>query len=224
MQRGSVCSIGAMAVVLATFMILCSSGGSAQEQTAGKKLYYAVKPLQGGDLNAIQAQSDAGTGLTMFSYKVKSTRTGSIGNSYSGMMVGNSPITTNGTTTTTVYVVPLILKIGGLTFSPTVADSACLAGKVPLTVLKNSPMVVASHDFKVNGVDVGKAQYSDAFQRANFWMKVAANGGTYHNKLVFKFLPAVTVTPGSTHSALLSVTAGCTGVYGGIEITGSTAL
>jgi len=218
MQRSSVCKIGAMAAVLSAFMILCSSGGAAQEQAAGKKLYYAVKPLQGADLNAIQAQPDAGTGLTMFTYKVKSTRTGSVGKSYSGMMVGQSPITTNGTTTTTVYVVPLILKIGGHTFSPTAADSACLAGKVPLTVLKNSPMVVASHDFKVNGVDVGKAQYSDAFQRANFWMKVAANGGTYHNKLAFKFLPAVTVTPGSTHSALLSVTAGCTGLYGGIEV------
>jgi hypothetical protein len=207
-----------MAAVLAAFMILCIPGGAAQEQTASKNLYYWVKPLQGADLNAIQAQSDAGTGLTMFKYNVKSTRTGSMGKSYSGMMVGNSPITTNGTTTTTVYVVPLILKIGGHTFSPTAADSACLAGKVPLTVLKNSPMVVATHDFKVNGVDVGKAQYGDAFQRANFWMDVSANGGTYHNTLVFKFLPAMTVTPGSTHSTLFSVTGGCTGLYGGIEI------
>jgi hypothetical protein len=154
----------------------------------------------------------------MWPYTIKSTRTGSVGQTFNGVMVGKSPITTNGTTTTTVYVVPLIFKIGGLTFDPTVADSSCLAGKVPLTLLKKSPMVVATHDFKVNGIDVGPAQYSDAFQRANFWKDVAANGGTYHNKLAYKYLPAITVTPGAANSALFSVSGGCIANYGGVEI------
>jgi hypothetical protein len=189
----------------------------AREAIAGHPLMYAVKPLQNGDMDEILNQSEASTGLKMWTYNVKSTRTGSKGQSYTGVMVGNSPITNKATTTTTVYVVPIIAKIAGHTFNPTVADSACLAGKVPLTVLKNSPMVVATHDFKINGIDVGEAQYSDAFQRANFWKDVSKNGGTYHNALDYKFLPAVTLAPGTAHSALLSVS-GCITEYGGIEI------
>jgi hypothetical protein len=191
---------------------------AGQEDISGHPLVFAVKPLQGGNAQAILDDSAAGKGLTMWPYTIKSTRSGSAGKTFKGVMVGNSPITTKATTTTTVYVVPLIFKIGGLTFDPTVADASCMAGKVPLTVLKNSPMVVGTHDFKINGIDVGKAQYSDAFQRASFWKDVSANGGTYHNKLAYKFLPAVTITPGSANSALFTVTGGCIANYGGVEI------
>jgi hypothetical protein len=191
----------------------------AQDEINGRPLIFSVKPLEGADLNQIQSDSDAGTGLKVWTYNVTSTRTGSKGKKFSGVMVGNSPITTNGTTTTTVYVVPIIFDIGGDTFDPTVPDTACLGGKVPLTVLKNSPMVVATHDFKVNGVDEGKTQYSDAFQRANFSKDVVAMGGTYHNKLAYKFLSAITISPGSSHSALFSVSGTpCRSTYGGVEI------
>lgn len=188
-----------------------------QDEITNHPLVFAVKPLVGGNPALIREQSASGAGLKMWGYTIKSTRTGSIGKTFNGVMVGNSPLSTNGTTTTTVYVVPVIFKIGGNTFSPTVPDNNCLAGKVPLTVLKNSPMVVSTHDFKVNGIDVGQTQYSDAFQRASFWTKVAANGGTYHNKLQYKFLPAITITPGAAHSTLFSI-AGCIASYGGVEI------
>lgn len=196
-----------------------ASAQEAQEEINTHPLMFAVKPLQNGSMDEIMAQSAASTGLKMWTYTIKSTRAGSKGQSFKGVMVGQSPITNKGTTTTNVYVVPLILKIGGQTFNPTVADSACLAGKVPLTVLKQSPMIVATHDFKINGIDVGKGQYSDAFQRANFWKNVSANGGTYHNNLAYKYLPAVTVTPGA-NSTLLTVTlsGACRTTYGGIEI------
>jgi|HubBroStandDraft_6_1064221.scaffolds.fasta_scaffold04198_6 hypothetical protein len=189
----------------------------AQPEIKGHPLMFAVKPLKNANMDEIMAASEASTGLKMWTYSIKSTRTGSKGQSFKGVMVGNSPITNKGTTTTTVYVVPLIIKIGSQTFNPTVADSACMAGKVPLTVLKQSPMIVATHDFKINGVDVGKSQYSDAFQRASFWKDVSANGGTYHNSLAYKFLPAVTVKPGTANSVLFSISS-CISNYGGIEI------
>ena len=78
-------------------------------------------------------------------------------------------------------------------------------------------MVLAYNDFKINGVDVGVTQYSDAFQRANFWKDVSAMGGTYHNKLKYKFLPAMTLTPDNTQSVIYS-TSGCTSVYGGVDV------
>jgi hypothetical protein len=194
-----------------------ASAQEAQEEINTHPLMFAVKPLQNGNMDEIMAQSAASTGLKMWTYTIKSTRAGSKGQSFKGVMVGQSPITNKGTTTTNVYVVPLIVKIAGHTFNPTVADSACLAGKVPLTVLKQSPMIVATHDFKINGIDVGKGQYSDAFQRANFWKNVSANGGTYHNNLAYKYLPAVTISPGTANSTLYPITS-CITEYGGIEI------
>ena len=205
------------AAICATVLFASAPRAVGQEDITGHKLYFGVKPLPSADMKAFQQAPAAG--LKMWSYKATSTRVGSKGKKFTGVMVGNSPITTNGTTETTVYVVPLIFKIGGQTFNPTTADSACLGGKVPLTVLKQSPMIVATHDFKVNGVDVGKAQYSDAFQRANFWTYVKAKGGTYHNALAYKFLPAITISPGTSHSVLFGVKGSpCRTTYGGIEI------
>jgi len=217
------CKSGTVKIALAAFcaviFIASLPGAAAQDDIVGKKLYFGVKPLKNMNAAEIEAASDAGTGLTMFKYNATSSRTGSKGQKFSGFMVGHNPNTTNGTTTTTVYVVPLIMKIGGKTFNPTVADAACLGGKVPTTVLKNSPMVLATHDFKVNGVDVGATQYSDAFRRGEFWKSVSANGGTYHNKLNYVFLAAITVTPGSANSVLYSVTGTpCRATYGGVEV------
>jgi hypothetical protein len=66
---------------------------------------------------------------------------------------------------------------------------------------------------------MGTVQYSDAFQRASFWTKVSANGGTYHNQLNYVFLPAISVTPGSAHSVLFSISGSpCRASYGGVEI------
>jgi len=206
------------AAVCALVLIAHLPSAFGQEDIRGKKLYFGVKPLVGANLAKIGEDSVAGTGLKMWSYSIKSTRTGpDKGKNFTGMMVGNSPLSTNGTTTTTVYVVPLVVHIAGNTFSPTVADNRCLGGRVPLNVLKQSPMV-ESHAFTLNGVNVGNTQYPDAFQRANFWKRVAAHGGTYHNKLHYVTLPAVSITPGSAHSVLFSVTGGCRATYGGVEI------
>jgi hypothetical protein len=158
---------------------------SVHGQDASKpnlKPYFAVRPLQNPDFNAIKTQSDAGTGLQVFTYHATSTRQGSQGQKFTGMMVGRSPFTNKATTTITMQIVPVIVDIGNDVFDPTVPDNNCAAGKVPLTLLQQSPMVLPTN-FKLNGVNVGKEQYSDAFQRANFWKPIKKNGGTYHTKL-----------------------------------------
>jgi hypothetical protein len=220
-NTGRTLKISIFVAICGAILIACDPTVFGQDDIQGRKLFFGVKPLVGDakDLATIREQSNAGTGLKMWGYSVKSTRTGpNKGKTFTGVMVGNSPLTTNGTTTTTVYVVPIVLHIGGVTFSPTAADASCLGGKVPLTVLKQSPMVLP-HSFTLNGVSMGTVQYSDAFQRANFWTKVLANGGTYHNKLNYVFLPAISVTPGSSHSVLFSISGSpCRASYGGVEI------
>ena len=109
---------------------------AGQDDVSERKLSVGVKPLEGGDMDTILQQSNTpGTGLKVWSYNIKSTRSGSKGTKYTGVMVGNSPITTKGTTTTTVYVVPLIVQIGSYTFDPTVADSSCNGGLKPTTTV-----------------------------------------------------------------------------------------
>jgi hypothetical protein len=206
----------ACASLSAAMLIPSVPSASAQDEISERKLNFGVKPLPDADMEALKVLPPKAS-LKTWTYSITSTRAGSKGNIYKGTMVGNSPITTNGTTTTTVYVVPLVVTIGTHTFDPTAADSSCLAGFKPLDLLKLSPMVLAYNDFKINGVDVGVTQYSDAFQRASFWKDVKAKGGTYHNKLNYKFLPAMAYNPPSSDATLYSVS-GCTSVYGGIEV------
>src|ERR1700679_2031052 len=93
----------------------------AQDDSVGRKLYFLEKPLAGADLDLIQQQSEAGTGLKLWTYHATSTRSGSNGQKFTGVMVGASPLTTSGTTTTTMQIVPVIMKIAGDTFNPTIA-------------------------------------------------------------------------------------------------------
>jgi hypothetical protein len=66
----------------------------------------------------------------------------------------------------------------------------------------------------MNGVNVGKTSYTDAFQRASFWTPIKKNGGTYHNKLKLVTLKPVKINLGS-HSAILTSTCG---PLGGVDI------
>src|ERR1700678_2091662 len=132
----------------------------AQDESVGRNLYFMGRPLVGADLDLIQKQSDEGTGLKLWTYHATSTRSGSNGQKFTGVMVGASPLTTSGTTTTTMQIVPVIMKIAGDTFNPTIA-SPCASGRVPLAMLQKSPIVLPTN-FTMNGVNVGKDQYIDA--------------------------------------------------------------
>jgi hypothetical protein len=60
-------------------------------------------------------------------------------------------------------------------------------------------------DFKMGSVDVGTAQYVDAYQRANFWSRVSVTGGRYHTVLSpVTTLAAVTVNVPSGDGATFS--------------------
>jgi hypothetical protein len=172
-----------LAICAVMAMIGPSPRVHGQDSSDGKlKAYFAVHPLQNPDFASIQVQSDAGAGLKVFTYHVTSTRQGSKGKKFTGMMVGSDPFTSKGTTTVTMQIVPVIVDISGTVFDPTKPDNTCAAGKAPLTLFQQSPLVVPAN-FTLNGVNVGKEQYSDAFQRANFSEPIVKNGGTHHTKL-----------------------------------------
>jgi len=155
--------------------------------------YFAVSPLRDATPETLRAAvaAAATTTIPLFNY----TFVGYDGNTYPGTMVGRSPFA-HGARTTNVHLilVPLIIKMpDGGTFDPTAAD-ACASGKTDLSLVQGSPLLTPT-DFIMNGVDVGTAQYVDAFQRANFWTNVSATGSRYHTILSpVTVLSAVTVT------------------------------
>lgn len=217
LRKSSVYNVIAGAAVSAAMLIASVPSAIAQDEISEPRLNFDIEPLPDADMELANVATPGTKHLKTWTYNVTSTRSGSKGSTYSGKMVGSSPFTTNGTTTTTVYVVPLVVTIGSMTFDPTKNDKACLGGLNALELLKASPMVLNIFDFKMNGIDVGTTQYSDAFQRANFWKEVKASGGTYHNLLKFKFLPAMSYTPDSSISTLYSTPGLCTPRYGGIQ-------
>jgi hypothetical protein len=111
------------------------------------------------------------------------------------VMVGTDPTKTNTNTTVKVVVIPVIFEYGAtngnMTFDPRKDQ---LFGKSVIKAMEKSPIFASSVDFKSGSVDLGKSQYVDAFQRANFWSTVQ-NEPKYHVQLsVTKILKALKIS------------------------------
>ena len=141
--------------------------------------YSTIKPAPHFDLGAARKAAKSGTGLPIFTYTIDATKDNNL---YSGAMVGSSPFARRKSTTNIpTYIIPVIVVIGTTVFDPTVPDTTCMVppNDVPLTVFRNSPLFVnPPSSWVMNGANVGRSQYIDAFQRANFWSQVS---GTSYN-------------------------------------------
>lgn len=187
------------------FFLLCSlamslcigSAALGQQSQAKLPAFTTVKPARDANGNVISPQSSVSS-LATFTYTTISSRDG---NTYTGAMVGQTPFSNASPSpvSVTTPIVPIIITTnsiatgessGGIlttakgptTFDPTAADNHCLSSpnNVPLFLAEQSPIFQATN-FQFGHVLVGKTQYVDAFQRANFWSLV---GGTdYHTLL-----------------------------------------
>jgi hypothetical protein len=121
------------------------------------------------------------------------------------------------TTTVTAPVIPLIIKIGTHTWDPTVAQSACGETASVVSRVQNSPLFDKTHDFVFGGTDVGTTQYTDAYQRGNFYKFTKPTGVNpgYHVYIKYVAHPAITITVPTSKSGL--GTGGCES-EGAIEI------
>src|SRR6266850_2560100 len=155
----------------------------AQDTTSpgSPQALYKVVPLTGVSDAAIGASVAAATTIPMWRYNNMSSRDGK---PYTGLMVGRSPFF-HGARTTNVptFIIPLKVNMpdGGV-FDPTATDSTCSPAGKPLTLFQNSP-IITPVDISMGSIDIGTAQYVDAFQRASFWSDVSATGSRYHAAL-----------------------------------------
>lgn len=136
--------------------------------------------------------------FTHWSFSVTSSRDG---NTYPGIMVGNSALTRRSDASNVpVEIVPIIVNTVALgtavapngvitvatggsgdntSFNPTMRDDNCLVrpNDVPARVMQESPLFRPAN-FNYGGTDVGFTQATDAFQRASFWNTIDRND--YH--------------------------------------------
>ncbi len=159
-----------MSLYIAAGLCVLSPRVFAQDTQASilvrPQAYYKVVPLTGVSAQAVAASVAGATTIPMWRYNITSSRDGK---PYSGMMVGRSPFF-HGARTTNVptFIIPLKVHMpdGGV-FDPTATDSTCSPSGTALNLFQNSPIIMPT-DIMMGGIDIGTAQYVDAFQRASF--------------------------------------------------------
>lgn len=121
---------------------------------------------------------------------------------YTYNMVGTAP-STNISTTIPVYIVPIKIVITSGSTKSTFDPSHVLSnGKTVIQNTVTSPIFDASTSYIQGGTNVGKTQYIDAYQRANFWGTVQTHLN-YHLLLAAPtILPEQTLSPSSGRGKL----------------------
>jgi hypothetical protein len=99
---------------------------------------------------------------------------------YNYNMVGTAP-STGSSTTIPVYIIPLKVVITARNGTKTTFDPAHVLsnGNSVTTNTVVSPIFDSTTTYTQGGVNVGRTQYEDAYQRANFWGTVNSHTG-YH--------------------------------------------
>lgn len=234
--------IDSLPCVVLTSLALCAfmfGQDQARTQPLHLTLRYAEPITHGMDRDAraqaIQSGSAASL-LPVWNFQAISSRDGNI---YAGSMVGANPTLRgpDASVSVTGQVVPIILKLhtigtsinpktgviktvpGDTTFDPTVADNACLAApnNIPVELLRQSP-ILENANFNFGGTPVGTTQYTDAFQRANFWSLI--DRVNYHVRLApVKFLsPLVIDVPAKSGLAVSGSVFGSCSSLGIVDI------
>jgi hypothetical protein len=164
-----------------TFTAATPGFGQAAPQTKRPQGYYKVIPLRGAKVDETRISAVAATTIPLWDFSITSP----VDNlQYTGVMVGRSPFFHGARTTnvpTIIVPIKLVMPDGGV-FDPTAADPACSPSGTALSLVQASP-ILQSATFTLGGTAVGTTQYTDAYQRGNFWTNVSVTGNRYHTML-----------------------------------------
>ena len=166
-----------------------SAAGMKTAPAHAKHSHWSFKPMfKVTRHKGSHVKAPAGSGLPLWNGSFVGTIPYFPTETYNFTMVGTDPATSNATTTVPIEIIPVEIRIGNTTYSPLKR----LPGdtKTVLARTLDSPLFQKSVDFVQGGTNVGKTQYIDAFQRANFWQNVQTNS-SYH--VLFKPTVAPTV-------------------------------
>jgi hypothetical protein len=180
-------------IVLVALVCVSLAGiGAAQEIKGAVPMFKTLPPHS--YLPARQDVQPPVTPLTQWTYTFTyQNRT------YNDVFVGTDPSTTNTTTHILWGIIPIKFVFGSsngnMTFDPTAPNEFGTMSADQMIL--GSPQFSSTVDFVQGGTDVGKTQYGDAYQRANFWGSVMTNTN-YHllfNKAVIAPVQTINVSP-----------------------------
>ncbi len=205
---------------MVVFLTLLAVGAPAVAQASTGRLTarYTAIPLSGVSRPTLAGQSAAAATVKTWSSSIVSPVNGT---TYQYTMVGNSPMVTEATPTTSVGVdlIPVKLQFSNGTMDPEVATAGC-STKTPLALTSASP-VFGSRAYTAGSVSVGSHQYLDAFQRENFAHYVLGSGAinpTYNVNLAKKVGLEVTVNVPSAYGQIVHYGGAC-GNLGEMDIS-----
>jgi hypothetical protein len=191
------------------------------------KGYYTYKPWKGGTARDAMAASAKATTIPLASFNFTASKDG---NSYTDVIVGQSPFDkTPKPTTVKILIVPMIIHIGNAVFDPT-AKNTCggSLGHTDLANFRGSPILTpvtfdggtgAGHASLINGVNMGKDTYNNAHRRAEFLQAIGGPKSKYSVNYQIKVAPTQTISAATTagNSEILFDNGGCA-LLGGLEI------
>ena len=122
--------------------------------------------------SAVLAQVAAAKTVAMWSGSVAD------GSTFSYLMVGKDPFTTQATPTTSIKTFLVSVKFTdgvGNVYDPGASEPCDPTGATPLSRVQGSP-IFKTRLYTWGGTAIGKAQYVDAFQRAEFWSQTNPAG------------------------------------------------
>lgn len=117
-------------------------------------------------------------------------------------MVGTDPSAGSATSNIPLVIIPLKFTFSDGT-SLAANKTVCGDVKNSIVRVKGSPLIKKSVTFSPGGTNVGKTQYIDAFQRANFWSNVSTTSPNYHvllSPIQTKPLQTINVPAASGHT------------------------
>lgn len=208
-------------IMLCAALVLCFATSAFPQENPNPQLKprFEVIPMQGMDHETLAKQMETpGTTIPLWksSFTYKTIK-------YSYEMVGVNPFIkeTNQSVSVPVIIIPVKVVISGNTFDPTAPDTCAPPGFTSdsaVNLVQNSPEFV-NNDYIVGGKNIGTVQYTDFFQRSEFYHEVTKLNGNPNLHVIFNptTLPVFTATVPATSSAL--ITTACTGTFlGGIDI------
>jgi hypothetical protein len=178
---------------VALMVAFVAGGAFAQDDASRFTPRYIARPARTADIEAARNAQKSGSGLQTwtgsFTYK---------GTKYTYEMLGTNPAKGSATTTITLNIIPLAVKVGSTTFDPTKPlQSACGVSGTAEKFTLGSPLFANTVTYKQGGTNVGTTQYEDAVQRADFWSSVSKTSPDYHVLIQYKLSPKQTLDAGS---------------------------
>jgi len=163
-------SLGLFVAIVALSSLCFTVSASAQAYDPTARPMYKVLPARPANQNSAPA---AQLPQHTFSYTYNSQNIHAV-------IVGPDPATTNSTTTIPVGIIPIKMVYGASNGNKTFDPNTNYAGSYTATqMVAASPMFNSLFDYVQGGTDIGKTQYIDAYDRANFWGSIQTNN-KYH--------------------------------------------